>query len=268
MSCIDEFTSYLKANKQEIDKSKKQLPNRKTPYFVVYCSLKDRLLSLSHGAVKLYLYCGFSINYKSGYFISSYDCLSTNKYLASMSRRKLRSCINELVTAGLIYIKTFENKMYIFIRPYDTDICFYDDDSIDTLSYKYSRWVESMKLRDQEAKVVNPFFFIPKTFMEYYWERLPQPGSITLYLYCGICMYKSEGYLNKSLPAMSKELGVTRKTIILWFKDLEDNKLVLRHQLSLNTSSCTHLLPIKSGIRKKSSLRHNTDSLKPNEIDL
>jgi|GEM_PF-6820222 biotin operon repressor len=236
--CVNKYMSYLHKNLMEIEKSKKGYSNNKVPFFVIYCSFLDKLKMLSNEAIKLYVYYGLKIDYKEGCceFDTHYDCKKLD-----IPVRRFKSRIKELIINELILIHEEDGNKYLFISPYNSEIKYSHMDNKDDLSRTYRGWIKESKGKDIDGKRI-PFFFLPQTFMEY-WSKLSTAGAITLYIYCGITMNKEFGFLYKSLETIGEDLGVTKKTLCLWFKDLENAGLIIRHQRGLNMSSCTHLIP-------------------------
>jgi len=234
---IKAYEEYLKICRKELIKSKKNLKNRKTPFFVIYEGFKNYLPLLSNNSVKLYLYIGFNIDYRKGFFICDLDKLSA---FFQRSLETLNSWLMELQAAQLILVKQEEGKTYIFISPYNTDLKYDQNNTIEKLVDTYKSWINTKKWSNQESHEL--FYCIPETFMNY-WSEL-RPGSIKVYVYSILSADVMKGFFFKTLDTICHDLAISRRTAVTCFNELKKCNLIDRFQLEFNGCTYTHIIPI------------------------
>lgn len=69
------------------------------------------------------------------------------------------------------------------------------------------------------------------------------PGALKLYLYLGIHSNYQTGKSYYSISKLAEILHKSPRTISSWFKELEDNDVIVRKQEKLNGVSTTYLRP-------------------------
>ncbi len=209
-------------------------------YLVLYIDFLEILKTLSGGALSLYILIGLLANHSGNCDADSLLYMMK----ANFAERSIEKWITELRKKKLIhYYKSKEEKRF-FICPYNSEeYKMLDNDEKDVLRQKYMDWISDRMKRSDENKVIYKFFIIPDTFADYI--RDLKPDAIKLYIYCGLSMNLSNGFLTQSLGQISKGLGFSIRKIEYCFAELKAKKLIHRQQLRLNEYSYTYLLPLK-----------------------
>lgn len=210
-------------------------------FFIVYKCFLDVLKNIKN-SLKLFLYCGLNADYSTG-------CLPINDFAVivkdlGVGSRTIYNWINELSAQGVI---AYRDKT-IILQPYGIKpITFQKKPDAEFLVGHYHNWICEFK------KIKEPFFIIPYGFIE---KLKPlSPGAAKLYIYCGISMDKKEGFFYKSINTISSDINEAKRSISNWLKELERLRIIERHQLHLNNSSCTHVLPQRLDIKRPTITR-------------
>lgn len=95
----------------------------------------------------------------------------------------------------------------------------------------------------KEKKFNNRIGFFP-IFSDFkpYLNKL-SPGAISLYVYLGLHSNYKTGEVFHSIGKIAIFFNKSPRTISNWIKELEDNGLITREQLKLNSVSHTYLKP-------------------------
>jgi len=228
--------SFLKLMNEK--KSRKKAKGIKPKYLIIYIDFLDILPTLSGGALALYIFIGLHAN---SYGCSSVTILDFCNELKH-SEKKANKWLIELVSKGLIHVYESTIEKFLFICPYNSEIRMNDTDSKTVLGKKYKDWIKERKKKNENNKVVSKFWFIPDTFISY--MKGLNTEALKLYVYCGLTMDLSYGFLTKARSQITKELGFSSRKIGYCFKELEQKDLVFRQQLKCNTYCHTYILPL------------------------
>jgi len=249
---ISVFTaSQSSGNSEEHFQLIDSLHNNKTTlaFFIYCCPFIYKILNeneLPSGAFQLYLYCGLMADYSTGFFEADFKEIAKD---LKVSERHIYSCFNLLEKKDLVLVKKENRKKYVFISPYPTETfsdppIYNKEEELEQLSKKYRSWIRKNKKKTEGKS--QCFFFLPRSFLKCMTgEDKLSPGAIKLYVYCGIVMDKMKGYTLIGLDKMSKDLGVHKRTVSNWFMELNERKLIERHQMEFNGACCTHIMPYK-----------------------
>ena len=210
------------------------ISNNYVPYFVLYSRFLDNLRLLK-GPLKLFLYCGLHADYSTGVLDKDFNTVAVD---LGVGTRTIYNWLQKLCAAGLLV----HQEKSLILQPYGIGPA-QASHSKPELIANYQGWVSRFK----EAQ--EPFFLIPYGFVE---KLQPlSPGAVKMFLYCGITMNKETGHFYKSLETMAREINEKPRSVSNWLKELQDMRLIERHQLYLNMSSCTHVLLQNLNLNKK-----------------
>lgn len=107
---------------------------------------------------------------------------------------------------------------------------------------KKSALIEFLHYDTEKTKNI-PYITIPKQLLLYF-NRFKNKSALKLYIYTCFQIDYKKGFHYRSVDTMAKDLKVGHYTISKWLKDLTMNNLIKRFQMSYNTPSMTHLLPL------------------------
>ncbi|MEL7566410.1 MAG: helix-turn-helix domain-containing protein [Dehalobacterium sp.] len=253
---IQQYNSYIIKNKKRIDGAKaiyfrKDLKDRRRePYFFIYCSFLDKLNKISKQALTLYLYFGLNMSYKKGYCTSNFEMIARD---LGYSYNTIKKWFKELEENKLVTLNESNGEINFFIIPYETGrYCseyviqngyHINRFNTESLIMSYKEWVKTHRMKIEDK--CEPFFFLPNKFREYlYGTKRLSFGAIKFYVYCCIVKDKKNGFFFKSLDTMARELNVSKRILSCWITELKQKKLIVRHQLKMDSSSCIHVLPL------------------------
>ena len=252
---ITKYMKYVEDRKVDVKNAKPYYLDLKNeyrePHLAIYCSFISNLNNISKQGLLLYIYCSLNMSYLTGYFISSIDKIAID---LGYEPRTIKKWMNELEDNMLICSIKLDLETQFFIRPYDTGkystnatiINSNDEIPADILTRQYKHWINVHKPQIGIEEKAEPIFHLQNSFIKHLCgKRKLSPGAVKLFIFCGLVMDKKKGYLYRNLITLSKDLEIKKRTVSCWIDELKDKKLIERHQLSINSSSCIHLLPIK-----------------------
>lgn len=95
--------------------------------------------------------------------------------------------------------------------------------------------------RDSNFQNRVGFFAVFQDF-KYVMKNL-SPGATTLFLYLGLHSNNLTGEVTHTIDRMAKYFNKSTRTISMWLKELEENHLIERIQITFNGPSHTFILP-------------------------
>lgn len=81
--------------------------------------------------------------------------------------------------------------------------------------------------------------------------KILSPGAISLFLYLGLHSNNLTGETTHSIERMASFFGKSTRTISMWLKELEENGLIERVQITFNGTSHTFIRPYDNSMKKK-----------------
>lgn len=220
-------------------------------FFVIYNTFIPLLKTFKNSkAINLYVYCGLTMDYESGYLKEDLKEISN---FFKCTERAVYKWIRELENAGALFTKKHMGEKYIFIKPYGVkcEDNYTNKDSFEELIIKYKKWIKMNK----ESQ--TSFFAIHINFKQYIYTL--SGGAVKLYIYCGLYTDKSTkkietaGTFFQSLKMISENLSretgdkkeaPSLKTVCGWFKELKQTHLVEKYQRQLNIASTIYVKPL------------------------
>ncbi|HEY8496891.1 MAG TPA: helix-turn-helix domain-containing protein [Limnochordales bacterium] len=126
------------------------------------------------------------------------------------------------------------------------------------LKGRYKRWKE-WKLEREDG-----FFPIWSDFL----DVLPKlsGGALRLYIFLGLVSKNWTGESWYPVKKIQEKLGCSERSIQKWFKELQEQKLIVRFQHRLNGVSFTYLLPYSKEPSRKKRQKEES-SYKDEEIE-